>query len=156
MAGHGVRKLGAITGAFMVVFLFIETFLPVLDLYIAMVPAGMGGFIKFYAWGFVDGTTAVNMLSLPAASAPIPWITTIFFFAAAMMTIAASTPESISANSKRMFAASTTFCTAHLLVYIFMLLSSPMAYSFFLLAGPGFYILMLFDVSNVISWIKVQ
>ncbi len=155
MASHGVRKLGLITGIFMLVFLFIETFLPV-DLYIAMLPSGMGSVIKFYSWGYIEGTTAVNMLTLPLISAPIAWITTVFFFAAAMMTIGASTPESISANSKRLFAISATFCTAHLLVYIFMLVFSSSAPLFFLLAGPGFYILILFIVSSFISWAKVQ
>ncbi len=155
MASHGVRKLGLITGIFMLVFLFIETFLPV-DLYIAMVPTGMGSVIKFYSWGYVEGTAAVNMLTLPLESAPIAWITTVFFFAAAIMTIAASTPESISANSKRMFAISATFCTAHILVYVFMVAFSSLSALFFFLAGPGFYCLLVFIVSSIISWLKVQ
>jgi hypothetical protein len=155
MASHGVRKLGLITGIFMLVFLFIETFLPV-DLYITMLPTGAGGVIKFYSWGYIEGTTAVNMLTLPMVSAPIAWVTTIFFFAAAMMTIAASTPESISANSKRLFAISATFCTAHVLVYIFMVAFSPLSSLFFVLAGPGLYSLLAFVVSNIISWLKVQ
>ncbi|MBN2154233.1 MAG: hypothetical protein JW839_22450 [Candidatus Lokiarchaeota archaeon] len=155
MASHGVRKLGVITGVFMLLFLFIETFLPV-DLYIAMMPSGAGTLVKFYSWGFVDGTGAVNMLTLPVASGPIAWVTTVFFFAAAIMTIAASTPESISANSKRLFALSTTFCSAHLLLYILMLALSPYSEMFFLLVGPGFYSLLAFVASNVVSWIKVQ
>jgi hypothetical protein len=155
MASHGVRKLGVITGIFMLVFLFIETFLPV-DLYIAMLPTGLGGVIKFYSWGYIEGTTAVNMLTLPTASAPIAWVTTIFFFAAAMMTITASTPESISANSKRLFAASATFCISHLLVYILMVALSPLAHLFFFIVGPGFYILLAFIVSSLISLAKVQ
>jgi hypothetical protein len=155
MASHGVRKLGVVTGIFMLVFLFIETFLPV-DLYITMLPSGAGGIIKFYSWGYIEGAAAVNMLTLPLPSAPISWVTTIFFFAAATMTIAASTPESISANSKRLFAISATFCTAHLLVYTLMVALSPLSSSFFFLAGPGFYSLLAFVASNIVSWAKVQ
>jgi hypothetical protein len=155
MASHGVRKLGLITGIFMFVFLFIETFLPV-DLYITMLPMISGGVIKFYAWGYIEGLTAVNMLTLPVTSAPIAWVTTVFFFAAASMTIAASTPESISANSKRLFAISTTFCAAHVMVYIFMVALSPLASLFFILAGPGFYALLVFVALNIVSWVKVQ
>jgi len=155
MASHGVRKLGLSTGTSMLVFLFIDTVLPV-DLYIVAMPSGMGSLVKFYSWGYVDGTTAVNMLTLPVASAPIAWVTTVFFFAAAIMTIAASTPESISANSKRLFAISATFCSAHVLVYVFMLALSPFASLFFMLAGPGFYSLLASVASNIISWAKVQ
>ncbi|MEX2681124.1 MAG: hypothetical protein Q6373_005960 [Candidatus Sigynarchaeota archaeon] len=155
MASHGVRKLGLITGIFMLLFLFIETFLPV-DLYIVAMPSSTGGVVKFYSWGYVDGTMAVNMLTLPIESAPIAWVTTVFFFAAAVMTIAASTPGSISANSKRLFAISATFCSAHVLVYVFMLALSPVAPLFFTLAGPGFYSLLAFVASSIISWVKVQ
>jgi hypothetical protein len=155
MASHGIRKLGVITGFFMLVFMFIDTFLQV-DLYIAMVPAGPASFVKFYAWGYMDGAVAVNMLTLPLTSAPMAWVTTIFTLFAAFMTIAASTPGSVSTNSKRLFGIAATFCVAHVLVYVLFISLSTLSATFFLMAGPGFYILLVFAISSIISAIKVQ
>jgi hypothetical protein len=155
MASHGIRKLGVITGVFMILFLFIDTLLRV-DLYIAMVPTGLASFVKFYAWGYIDGAVAVNMLMVPLTSAPMAWVTTIFTLFAAIMTIAASTPGSVSANSKRLFGIAATFCVAHVLVYVLFISLSTLSALFFMMVGPGFYILLVFAVSNIISAIKVQ
>nr|MDO8113421.1 hypothetical protein [Candidatus Sigynarchaeota archaeon] len=154
MASHGVRKLGVITGIFMVLFLFLGTFPPV-DLYILYLPSP-GNVLRFYVWGFLEGTTAVNMLTLAWPSCLVAWITTIFFFFGAIMTISASTPGSLSANSKRLFAMAATFCIGHVVFYVMIIAFSSYAASLFLYFGPGFYLLIVCAVSNIISWVKVQ
>ena len=156
MASHGVRKLGLITGIFMLLFLFIDTFLPVSAYaYIAIIPMSPVPRI-FYVWGYMDGVLATSMLSLAWPECIIAWLTTIFFLFAAVMTISACTPGSLSANSKRLFGIASVFCFAHATVYIILLGFSSIAPAFFLLVGPGFYLLLLFGILNIISWVKVS
>ncbi|HME54860.1 MAG TPA: hypothetical protein VKM55_21830 [Candidatus Lokiarchaeia archaeon] len=157
MASHGVRKLGLITGIFMLLFLFIDTLLPASAYsYIAIIP--LSGTVPrvFYVWGYVDGTVATNMLSLAWPDCIIAWLTTIFFFFATVMTISACTPGSLSANSKRLFGIASIFCFVHATFYIILIGFSSIASLFFLLIGPGFYLLVIFGVLNIISWVKVQ
>jgi hypothetical protein len=153
MASHGVRKLGLITGILMMLFLFIDTFLPVSEYsYIAIIPAGIPRI--FYVWGYVDGGVATSMLSLEWPNCIIAWLTTIFFLFAAVMTIAACTPGSISANSKRLFGIAAMFCFVHAAFYIVMISFSTISMLFFLLVGPGFYFLLIFGILDIISWVK--
>ena len=153
MASHGVRKLGLITGIFMLLFLFIDTLLPASAfVYIAVIPTTIPRL--FYVWGYTDGAVATSMLSLTWPNCIIAWLTTIFFLFAAVMTISACTPGSLSANSKRLFGIATMFCFVQAAFYIILIGLSTVASLFFFLVGPGFYILILFGVLNIISWVK--
>ncbi|MHA1681900.1 MAG: hypothetical protein ACTSUE_13255 [Promethearchaeota archaeon] len=151
----GVRKLGAITGIVMIFFIFIGTLGPV-DLYIVALPKSGLEFIKFYTWGYVDGSISINMFTLSWPSCLYTWLTTISFMASVAMTIAASTPGSVPENAKRMFGISTIFTVVHAMFYLMMILFSSLAPTFYLLLGPGFYALVLFSISNIISYVKVE
>lgn len=157
MASHGVRKLGLITGIFMLLFLFIDTFLPVSAfLYIAIIPVNNAVTRIFYVWGYTDGVVVTNMLTLAWPDCIITWLTTIFFFFAMVMTISASTPGSLSSNSKRLFGIASIFCFVHAAFYMILIGFSSIASLFFFLVGPGFYLLMTFGILNIISWVKVS
>ncbi|MBD3187737.1 hypothetical protein GF325_12955 [Candidatus Bathyarchaeota archaeon] len=150
-----IRKLGAITGALMIVFIIIGSLGPI-DLYISMIPAGIGDSIRFYTWGYTSTAGSVNMLTLQWPSCLIAWITTISYLASTAMTISASTPGNVPKNAKRFFILSAIFTMVHFTIYLLLLVFSTYRGILFSLLGPGFYALVLFSVSNIISFVRVQ
>ena len=139
----------------MAILLFSSGLIP-LNLYIAMIPTEMFNPMVFYTWGYWDGTQYINMFTLAWPECLLAWLTSITYLASVGLTIGASTPGSLPQNAKRMFAISAVFCLAHALFYLFMLLFSSFASIIFLFLGPGFYLLVLFFVFNLISAIKAE
>ncbi len=155
MASHGWRKLGLVTGIFMVIYAFFGGFESI-DLFILSLPLPGSITVRFYPWGFFDGFSYVNMFELQWPSCMVTWLTTIFYLAATAMTLSASTPGSLFLNSKRMFALSGLFCAVHLAVYVTLMAFSSIGGQAVRFIGVGFYFILAFGVSNFISVAKVQ
>ncbi|MHA1371548.1 MAG: hypothetical protein ACTSRA_17745 [Promethearchaeota archaeon] len=162
----GFRKLGIITGILMLILLFFAGYPPV-EFWILRVPSTYhwlytgGGLdkealITFYIWGFYDGSSYHNLLTLKWPSCFVAWLTIILYMAATAFTISASTPGSVVKNAKRFFSLSSAFCFLNIVFYILILVFSSFIQEFYYFLGPGFYALLLFAISNLISLKKVE